>query len=572
MKTGDTRSRDFKRRIRRRLFCTALLAATPVVRAADPLPSPDAILNKSRSGPSTSLDVTGFRFEGNTAVGSDKLAAAVKPFVGHRCTPEDLDRARLAVTRVYVDAGYITSGAVIPPQDAAAGVVLIRVVEGRLEKITLHGLRKFWPPFLQAYREHFLTRKIARGAGPPLNALDLKDRLELVREEPTITRINAELKPGSAPGRGVLDVDVTEANPYRVALDFNNRQSAEVGAEKLDLLLGDENLTGVGDAINARYGINTGGLTRFRPAGTRDFSVDYSRPVTIYDTVFRISYVRSDELIVEAPVNNLNVSTEEDSFDVSLRQPLVRRRYDRGREFELAGFVDGSYRSSLSRLNGRPFGFSPGTDSGRDHVTAVRFGPELTYRDPVRAVTVRSVFSYGFAAFGSTVNPNDPFTGRDVPDTRFFAWLLQTEYLRKLGSSNAEVVLRTNLQLSNNPLLPIEQFTIGGYETVRGYRENQLVRDQAATASLEFHIPIWRQRGRSLVDLAPFTDVGYGWNVDKTGPDTYPVLGSVGIGLLVHPNSHLDARIYYGHPFKYFNRGSNLQDYGINFDILMSLF
>jgi hemolysin activation/secretion protein len=540
--------------------------------ADDGLPSPDAIIQKGHAAPAANIHVVGFRFEGNSAISSDRLLTVLKPFIGHTCTPEDLDRARLAVTKVYVDAGYITSGAIIPPQDAKTGVILIRVLEGKLQKITLSGLQKFWPAFLEAYRESFLKRRIMRGAGPPLNAFDLKERLELIRQDPSIKRINAELVPTTQPGYSALNVDVVEANRYRLGLDFNNRQSAEVGAEKLDLIAGDENFTGVNDTLNVRYGINTGGLSDFRYAGTKDFSVEYDRPVTIYDTIFNISYVRSDELIVETPENNLDVSTEQDNFDFGLTQGLVHRHYDHGRELEINLFVDGSYRSSLSELNGEPFGFSAGTNNGRTHVSAFRFGPQLTYRDSIRALSVRSTFSYGFAGFGSTVNPPDPYTGQDVPESRFFAWLLQTQYLRRLFNSNTEVLFRSNLQLSSKPLLPVEQFTLGGFDTARGYRENQLVRDNAVSGSVEPRVPLLEKGGESLVDIAPFTDIAYGWNVVKTGPNTYPVLSSVGVGLLLHPNSHIDARIYYGHPFKYFNKGSNFQDYGIDFDILLSLF
>jgi hemolysin activation/secretion protein len=540
--------------------------------AGDPLPPPDSIINKSHASPAANIAVEGFKFEGNTAITTDRLQAVVKPFVGRNCTPEDLDGVQHAVTQEYVKAGYISSGAVIPPQDAKSGVILIRVVEGKVQAITLKGLSQFGPEFLRAYRDNFLRRRIALGAGSPLNVFTLKERLELIREDPGVQRINAELAPGTAQGLSKLNVDVTESNPFKLAVDFNNRQSAEVGAEKIDVLAGDENLTGINDAVNLRYGVNTGGLTDFRYAGTKDFSAEYDRPVTIYDTLFKISYARSDELIVQAPVNNLKISTEEDYFDIGLDQPVVHRRYDQGQEVKLSLFVDGSFRSSLSKLNGQPFGFSPGTDSGRTHVAAVRFGPELVYRDADRALTLRSTVSVGLIAFGSTENPKDPFTGQDVPDSRFVSWLLQTQYLRRLFHSNIQLLFRSNLQVSNSPLLPVEQFTIGGFDTVRGYRENQIVRDNAATASLELRVPLYEKGGQSLVDIAPFADLGYGWNVNKTGPDTYPLLGSVGVGLLVHPSSQIDARVYYGHPFKYFNKGSNLQDYGINFDILLSLF
>jgi hemolysin activation/secretion protein len=74
-----------------------------------------------------------------------------------------------------------------------------------------------------------------------------------------------------------------------------------------------------------------------------------------------------------------------------------------------------------------------------------------------------------------------------------------------------------------------------------------------------------------VLDFAPFCDVGYGWNHFNTHDQT-PVLASAGVGLLLHPNSHLNARVYYGYPFHDFHRSSNLQDLGIHFDLVLNIF
>ena len=46
------------------------------------------------------------------------------------------------------------------------------------------------------------------------------------------------------------------------------------------------------------------------------------------------------------------------------------------------------------------------------------------------------------------------------------------------------------MQLTPDPLLPIEQIAIGGIDTVRGYRENQLVVDNGWMTSAELRIPL----------------------------------------------------------------------------------
>ena len=44
------------------------------------------------------------------------------------------------------------------------------------------------------------------------------------------------------------------------------------------------------------------------------------------------------------------------------------------------------------------------------------------------------------------------------------------------------LIVRQTLQLASEPLLNIEKFALGGINTVRGYRENQFVRDNGLAA------------------------------------------------------------------------------------------
>jgi len=134
--------------------------------------------------------------------------------------------------------------------------------------------------------------------------------------------------------------------------------------------------------------------------------------------------------------------------------------------------------------------------------------------------------------------------------------------------------------LSNEPLLSLEQIAVGGRYSVRGYRENQLVRDNAVIASLEWRIPIIKEKSwADVVQLAPFVDYGRAWNTTMETP--YPDdLTSVGIGLrwerrLKPPATlHPQFEIYWGIPFKNLNGNSdwNLQESGIHFQLSLSVF
>ena len=151
-------------------------------------------------------------------------------------------------------------------------------------------------------------------------------------------------------------------------------------------------------------------------------------------------------------------------------------------------------------------------------------------------------------------------------DGRFVSVIAQTQYLRRLGKSHNELLLRVSGQYTPDPLLSIEQLPIGGGATVRGYRENTMVRDKGLLGTAEGHGPLWLgQEGQSKLQLVPFADVGAGWNNDST-PVPFDNIGSLGIGFVFEPCRYLSASLFWGHALRQVEyKTRDLQDDGIHF-------
>ena len=69
----------------------------------------------------------------------DQLAGAWQPFIGKKVSQADLAAIATGVGDVYRAAGFHLSRAIVPPQDIAAGVVRIQVIEGAISEIGLKG-------------------------------------------------------------------------------------------------------------------------------------------------------------------------------------------------------------------------------------------------------------------------------------------------------------------------------------------------------------------------------------------------------------------------------------------------
>jgi hemolysin activation/secretion protein len=497
------------------------------------------------------ITVREFRFTGNTVFTSTELKALVSDYVGRELTFEQLDDARRKVTQHYVDKGYITSGAILPEQTITDGVMWIHVVEGRLERLDISGNR--------GLSSSYFTDRLAPSLRPPLQVNALKDAMELLQQDPRLAALQGRLLPGREPGLAVFDLHVQEARPYQVGLQFDNAGTPSTGAERLALVASHLNLTGVGDTISLRYGPMTGGLSNAEFAPSNDIFVQYSRPIIGDRTRVILFFARNDLSLVEPPLSVLGSDTVTNSFAVSLQQTLLRTPKD-----ELNLTLALSRRDNQTRLLGQGFSFSDGAVNGYMAATALRTSLDWTTRSDVYVISVRSTLSIGLDALGATVHQDTQ------PDSRFVSWLGELQQAWRIQPLECTLLSRASIQVADQRLLALEQFSMGGMNTVRGYRENDVLTDNAALFSLELRknlLPSWRG---FAVDGALFADVGYGWDHGRSSGSK--TLASVGCGLLFDVMPHVQGEIFYGLPLCNHTNGDNLQDLGIHFQLLIKAF
>ncbi len=478
------------------------------------------------------------------------------PYANRYLTAEDIEALRVALTLLYVNRGYVNSGATLPDQDLTAGVLMYRITEGELTGIDVGGARWFRPSYFRS--------RLQLGAGPPLNIDDLQRRFRLLLEDPRIAKLNAQLKPGARPGEATLDVQVEDRRPYRLTTEINNYQTPSVGSEIGLVTLEDLNLTGNGDILSLQYGKSSGVNPQL------DFR--YSLPFTPWDTTLILQYRKNTLDVVESPFDTLDTSSDSNIYTVTFRQPVFRSLNHEG-TLELTG----ERLSQQTKLLGEDFSLEPGAVNGETVVMAIRPAVEWVYRSDVQVIAARSRFSFGIHGLGSTVHQE-----AGIPDSEFFAWLGQFQWVRRFASLlDTQAIFRFDAQLANKSLLTLEQIAVGGRYSVRGYRENTLVRDNGLILSLETRVPIVRNRPwADYIELAPFFDFGKAWNVNSsTQGSPIESLSSIGIGLrwgVTVPwvvSARPSLEFYWGHPFRDIpTPGGNLQDDGISFRFAVTYF
>ena len=526
-------------------------AAPPEV--ASPKLAPASPRKPSSSSAGPRVRVTAFRWRGNTVFSDEELSRIAGEWLNREITFEDLQKLRLRVTRQYVDHGYINSGAVIPDQEIVSGEIRIDIVEGRLADVDVSGNDRL--------KTSYVKSRLMTAAGPPLNINDLQAQVQVMHQDPLIDRVNAELSPGLRLGEAILAAEVAEASPYVLGFEISNRWSPRVGSTGGEIYTAHRNLTGWGDALGLRYG-----MTR----GLKDILAYYNVPVTPRDTLLKFRYEYTDSDVVEDPFDDLDITGKADSFAVEIAHPFYRTP---NRELTLA--LRGEVRHSEITFLGQSYSFSSGIQDGESDVSVVRFTQEWLSRSRLQVFAVRSVFSVGLDALGATIHDDG------LPDGRFFAWLGQFQWAGRLPVlGGSQLIFRTDMQFCDQSVLPLEKFSVGGAYSVRGYREDEFVRDNGVVTSLELRYPAFRlpipglakSVEDGMVQLAAFTDWGWSENVDTetAGPRT---IASAGIGFRWDPSPRLHAQLYWGIPFRNLDYSSyDLQNDGIHFQVNCLIF
>lgn len=533
-----------------------------MVMAEATLPAPSATSQRPELLPPPQLDdvspsnvpaeaeikvaVKQFEIIGSTIFKPADFTAITAAYIGRELSFAELLEVRSAITKLYTDKGYITTGAVLTPQVMQDGVVQIQVVEGEIEEIAIKGNRRL--------KDRFIRDRIQLGTQKPVNVQALLGNLQTLRLDPRVKNLSADLQSGIRPGSNRLQVEIEEADTFGVTTSLDNGRSPSVGSFRRKVEFREANLLGWGDTLSLGYS-NT--------RGSNAIDVGYALPINAKNGTISFNYSGSRNKVIENPFSALDILSKSRYYELGFRQPLIQKPTQ---EFTLGfNFARQESQTELGIDNIGPFPLSPGADAeGRTKVSALRFFQEYTQRSNQHVFALRSQFSLGLPWMNATRNDNGP-------DSQFVSWRGQAQWVNQLAPESLFLV-KGDLQFASESLLPLEQFGLGGSSTVRGYRQDALLSDGGLLLSAEMRLPIVRSRRLgAVVQVAPFFDFGTSWNA-KGGADSKSLFGT-GLGLIWKQGDRFSARLDWGLPLtKVEGDRRSLQENGLYFSVNYSAF
>ncbi|WP_449420393.1 ShlB/FhaC/HecB family hemolysin secretion/activation protein [Phormidium nigroviride] len=514
------------------------------------------------------ISITNFRFIGNTVFSQETLEREItNKFLEldsnnrrsreTKITFSQLQQIISEITNFYNNKGYINSFAYIPTTEeepsqrlqnrGAAGEVIIKIVEGGLESIRVRrttGRKRL--------NLNYICSRLAIAA-QPLQVSRLLDALRLLELDPLIGNISAELIPGSQLHRSILEVKFEEEKTFSAGILLDNRRSPSVGSFRRQVQLEEANLLGYGDGLSLAY-TNTD--------GSNAFDLNYTFPLNPNNGTINLAAGVTGNNVVEPPFQDFDIKAAARYLDITFRQPLLRTPRQ-----EFAIGLTAAWREGRTSILGEDFPLSPGADEkGRSRISALRFFQDYTVRSNEQLLAFRSQFSLGLGAFNATIN-------EEAPDSRFLAWRGQAQWIRRLRRDTF-IFVNSDIQLANKALLPLEQFGLGGFNSVRGYRQDLLLGDNGISASAELRFPIIGQsdRGLGVLQITPFIDAGRVWNSSGRENIDTQTLVSVGTGLRWELSDRLAASFYWGIPLvDVKSKERTWQEKGLHFSVLYRL-
>jgi len=418
------------------------------------------------------------RFQGNKELTQDELLAVMKTKPGQVYNAPLLVRDADAIQDLYGSKGYILA-MVLEPSMSEEGVLALVIAEGEIEEIKITGNTHTKSYAIRRYirtkaGEAYNDRKVARDVGK-LTSLGW---FETVRRDAEV---------GTEPGKVIVVITVVEKRRTGTVSVGGGYSSVQGLVGFVDLTK--SNLAGNGQAVSIRG--EFGGQT--------SYEFGYQHPWVMTPET-RLSLGIYDRLILrEAFVTD----------DLGEQRSILYDERRNGGNVTLGRPLSDATTVFLG-LRADDVSISGLTEEEEDYLTGPAFEPRK-----VRSITLATVNDTRSNLYnprsGSYQRLSAEFAGLIFGGTEFNKYVLDTRRFFRMGAKNTVAMRLLVGTVSGDPPY-LEQFLIGGSETLRGYRTDRFVGTRMGIVNTEYRIPI----GENLLGVL-FVDVGDAWGGSVAG-------------------------------------------------------
>lgn len=464
------------------------------------------------------FSVSAFHVTGPNPLSGEATTRLLNPFAGANVDLDRLREAADALERAIRAKGFSFYRVVLPPQTITDSKVELRVAALAIERVSISGNRYFNEDNIRA------SLPLLREHESP-NTKELARTLRVANKNPgKQTAVKFRVMEGL---RNAVwaDVNVRDESHHQVYSWLNNTGNEQTGRTRI----------GIGYQHSNLFGRDQVGALNFTTSveDTEDvaqFAASYQIPVYRINSLLNLYGIRSD-VDTGTVATFFDVSGRGDFYGVWLTYLLPAVGTYR---HELILGVDDKLFDNDILFEDQPIGIDV-----RSRPWSIRYAATWSTR-PVTAAW--SVAFYRNLSSGSFNGDPDYAATRAGANSSWSLWRYGGELEFALG--RWKLVGRLRGQYADEPLIPGEQYGMGGLDSVRGLEERALTGDRAVAFGLE----AWPPALSSGVRFLGFMDAG---RIDQASAlpgevdDTDVV--TVGVGVRWTWGRHLDAAVDFGH-------------------------
>ena len=394
------------------------------------------------------------------------------------------------VTRYYRSKGLILSTAVLPVQTVTDGTVDIQIFVGRLGRVRVESN--------EDYDANVLRRPFLKLIGQPVTQQTIESALLTLTDYPGLS-VFGVFEPGIKVGEADIVLKVQEEKWYDVAYRVDNHGLQETGRNRFRTIVDWNNPTGLADRITATY------QQTYNPKLNDYWALDYLVYLGNGFSAGLGTYKNRFDIGGEFAINDISAETTNDSI-------YLQKSFIRSRQKNLSSRLTLTRKKSITT--------TAGLQTNQDKLTVLKLESNYDSVDtyhPLRAlfnafskepdnnfggglnfltVSASRGFNDLLGAMGTSPEQFELGAGQRASRRGGSGALaagqftkVEANYQRlQLLTKNTSFLFRTEFQWSKDLLVPLEQYSVGGPENVRGFPDAQGLFDRAYFVSGEYII------------------------------------------------------------------------------------
>lgn len=479
-------------------------------------------LQKTESAPASGpcFEINQISLQQASLITPDTQKRLVAPYINQCLSLDRINQLVRAISEWYVQRGYITSRAFLTEQNLSHGTLNITVLEGKLEAIHLQGASA------RQLNMAFPTR-----AGRILNLRDIEQGMEQINRLRT-TPVQIEIIPSTQPGYSIVNLTSTPEFPLTLGLNMDNSGQRSTGIGQLSGSLVGNDLLGVAD----RWFVSGGRSSAFSDwRDAQNFqagvSVPYGYGLLDYSYSWSNYHSRFNANSFDWYSNGDNISNRLSGSWVLFRNGEIKTGVQLGlNHYASHNWLNQTLLQSSSRK-----------------LTSLQIGFNHTQKIAGGVATLNPMLSRGMPWFDAE---SDKGKSDDFPKAEFRKWSVSSSYQRPV-TQKMWWLSSFYAQWSPDRLYGSERLTIGGDNSVRGYKEQYLSGDVGGYLRNELNYSLFTLPAIGEVSTTLALDGGW-LQSDKQDRYAAGTLWGSSLGLGTR-NAHVSTQLSLGIPVSYPN-------------------